>query len=176
MGSMSAAVMPVSSTSSRRAHSISLSSPSTCPFGKSQRSACRMSRNSRIGSPRTIRKPQDLTLVMRWLFRQLEIGDEKLAAVVRRPHTGPHQLRAVGRERGQNVGSFKLGDSNGRAEQELALKLIVRQPEIVVGPGRWIRMVSPGPDDELPLGVPIRAPIHALRVGELRFILAVDTD
>src|SRR5262245_7967166 len=105
---MSAAVIPVSSLSSRKAHCNSLSPASTCPLGKSQRSTCRISRNSRGGLSRTIRKPQDLTSATS-LFRQFEIGDEQLAAVVVRAGAGPHQLRAIGRKHGQHVGSGKIG-------------------------------------------------------------------
>ena len=53
---------PVSSHSSRSAQSRSVSPGSTCPLGRSQRTLCFMSRNSRTGRPRTTRNPHDRTV------------------------------------------------------------------------------------------------------------------
>src|SRR5262249_10339265 len=111
------------------------------------------------------------------LIRQLEIRDEELARVVVGASAGPHEPFAVGGEDREGVGTGEVGDADGGAEVKgFALNLIVSQPQVVVGAGVGIGVVSARPDDELARGMPIGAPVDALGVGELRFIFAVDAD
>src|SRR5687768_10669477 len=144
---MSAAVMPVSSSNSRRAHSSSVSSPSRCPFGKSQRSLCLISKKDSTGLPRTTSTPQALICRME-LLRQLEVGDEELALMVLGAGAGPHQLLAVGGEDRQHVTAGSVGHAMPLPKRKLAvLDLILRQPEIVIRLGIPIGVISSRPAD-----------------------------
>ena len=121
-----------------------------------------------------MRHDAELGLRLRGHF---EVGNEQLAAVIVRPSAGPHQLLAVGRKYGQDIGCLGIADSQRLADGKLSIfDFVTGQPQIVVRPSLRVGMVGPCPDDVRFGGVPVRSPMDTVAVREGGLTLTINSD